>query len=162
MFSVWLQLQRFKQYRFLRFVLDMAYIFCIAQYRKYIQYHHKPLWLYQILFWFFSTPFALNDTLRVFPPKHTNFDGLLESGSVTRFFLHFFNELNPPRPLVNRLNWFCWTIRFCGDIRDISDSTPTNTAWFSCFQTSPSSGNPGVDLLIFLFLFINIRKSKID
>ena len=39
------------------------------------------------------------------------------------FLFHelIFHELNPPGPLINRLKWFCWKIRFCRDIREISD-----------------------------------------
>ena len=32
----------------------------------------------------------------------------------------FFYETNPPGPVINRLKWFSWKIRFRGDIRKIS------------------------------------------
>ena len=79
---------------------------------------------------------------------------------ILAFFL--FRESNPPKPLINRLKWFCWKVRFRGDIHEISDSTLTNTArkikfaevqkwltllgvrqFFCCFRTSPSPGNLG-------------------
>ena len=33
-------------------------------------------------------------------------------------FLHFFQKSSPPGPLINRLKWCCWKIRFGGDIRE--------------------------------------------
>ena len=38
-------------------------------------------------------------------------------------------------PLINRLKWFCWKIRFRGDIWEISDSVRTNTAQSKIFRT---------------------------
>ena len=43
------------------------------------------------------------------------------------FLAFFFYETNPPKLLINRLKWFCWKIRFRGDIHEISDSAQTNT-----------------------------------
>ena len=43
-------------------------------------------------------------------------------------FWPFFQESNPPGPLINRLKGFCWKIHFRGDIREICDSAQTNTA----------------------------------
>ena len=39
----------------------------------------------------------------------------------------FFYETNPPGPLINRLTWVCWNIRFRGNIRKISDYAQANT-----------------------------------
>ena len=38
-------------------------------------------------------------------------------------YWHFFHEKNPPGPLINNVKWFRW------DIREISDSMLTNTAY---------------------------------
>ena len=42
------------------------------------------------------------------------------SGSFTRCLSKFFQKLDPPGPMRNRLKWFCWKIRFRGDIRILS------------------------------------------
>ena len=48
--------------------------------------------------------------------------------AVSRDFFGFFlYETNPPGPLIKRLKWFFWEIRYYGDIREISDSAQTNT-----------------------------------
>ena len=44
--------------------------------------------------------------------------------AVSQDFLHYLHESNPPGPLINRLKWFFRKIRFCGDIREISESAP--------------------------------------
>ena len=41
---------------------------------------------------------------------------------------HFFHESNPYGPLINMLKWFLLKVRFCGDIRELSDSAQANTA----------------------------------
>ena len=50
-------------------------------------------------------------------------------------FWHFFHESNLPRPLLNRLKWFCWKVCFRGDICKISNSMLTNTARSRTFRT---------------------------
>ena len=48
---------------------------------------------------------------------------MLLRGSVTRIFVIFlFHESKPSGTLINRLKWFSVKIRFCEDIREISDS----------------------------------------
>ena len=42
------------------------------------------------------------------------------SGSFTRCLSKFFQKLDPPGPMRNRLKWFCWKICYRGDIRILS------------------------------------------
>ena len=43
------------------------------------------------------------------------------------YWLNFMNRTHQS-PLINRLKWFCWKVRFRGYIRKIRDSALTNTA----------------------------------
>ena len=48
-------------------------------------------------------------------------------GQCQEIFCHFlFHESKPSGPLINKLNWFCLKIRFCEDIRKISDFAQAN------------------------------------
>ena len=63
----------------------------------------------------------------IFDAFHASQHLALEMGSwalkwLCRDMLAFFHKLNPPRPLINRLKWFRWKVRFRRDIREISDS----------------------------------------
>ena len=84
-------------------------------------------------------------------------------------------ESNPPGPLINRLEWFCWKMCFRGDNREICDSALTitlsgvrklnwkklkkctNTAWSRVFRTLQSNIFAKTKKFVKPFLFVLIR-----
>ena len=62
------------------------------------------------------------------------------------FFCIFFHESTLPGPMINRLKWFCWKIRFHRDICGIRDSTPKQ---FFGYRISLRNLGSHVDLSFF-------------
>ena len=79
------------------------------------------------------------------------------SDSATKFFGIFSPWIQPSfGPLINRLTWFCWKIRFREDICEISDSAQTNTARS---QTLRRQTLVGVLPASILFCFESLQKT---
>ena len=57
--------------------------------------------------------------------KNLSYDAIAK---VSLDFWHFL-WIEPIWALINMLKWFVLKIRFCGDIREISDSVQANTVW---------------------------------